>query len=151
MISRCEKLDMFVSYEMNLGSVGKTLLQAIVGRMANAETEEVFDTCKELINNALLNLIADDYISQEDFVATLELIEECTFEDEDEPSLKLIEMQFDDAIGLLQNKSLYYANLVYGNNKEVGKSFKFNDGNEQGQYRDLIIMYDGKVFVSEEY
>ena len=151
MISKFEKLDMFVSYEMNLSAIGKTLLQTIVGRMANTEIEEEFDTCKELINNALLTLIADDYISQEDFTATIELLEECTFEDEDEPSLKLIEMQFDDAIGLLQNKSLYYANLVYRNNEEVGKSFKFNEGNEQGPYRDLIIMYDGKVFVSEEY
>lgn len=96
-------------------------------------------------------MIADDYISQEDFATALELLEECTFEDEHEPSLKLIEMQFDDAIKLLQNKSLYYANLVYSNNEEVGKSFKFNEGNEQGPYRDLIIMYNGKVFASEEY
>lgn len=47
MNSKYEKLDMFVSCEINLGDLGKTILQAIVGRMANTEIEEEFDTCKD--------------------------------------------------------------------------------------------------------
>ena len=155
MNKNCEKLDMFVSYEMNLGEVSKGILQIILGRMENAETEEEFNTCKELVDDALLNLIADNLISQEDFVNVLELLEQCTFEEEytEDEGLDFTKTTTDEAHGALKGGKLHLIqDTFHEDDSPSGVHLTFQFVQEDRMfYRDLYISNDGTIYISKEY
>ncbi|WMI80948.1 hypothetical protein [Anaerotignum sp. MB30-C6] len=150
----CRELDVFVGTKMKIAHTGKEVLYAIIGMMSKTDDEPEFNTCKELLDKALLNLIAfeDEIIPQEDFAMFLELLEECEFEEE-EPGIDLIEVNTEEASRILSGMHLSNVHTLCNNSTVIGRvcAFRSTQEDEGCKFRNLLIQFDGRILVSEEY
>lgn len=151
----CRELDVFVGTKMEIADTGREVLYAIIGMMSETDNESEFNTCKELLDKALLNLIAfeDEIIPQEDFARFLELLEACEFEDEEEEGVSTAETNIRDAANILRGMVLYDIHPLCSDRGIIGKAFIFRTNEEEGvgKLRTLSIQDDGRVYISEEY